>query len=167
MDWAQHIRPAVTGDAATISRLILSLARFFTVDPGGGSAEDFLLSLQPEAVAARLNSASFRTWVAVAGSDDVAGVIVVRGDSHLFHLFVAEPCQGQGCARALWQHVLPHIAPDARVTVNATPFAQGFYERLGFVATGSAVQTRGIAFVPMARDGLGNVDSAKRPHDLP
>ena len=101
MAWAEHIRPATTGDAAAISRLILSLTRFFTVDPGGRGAGDFLRSLQPDAVAARLASASFKTWVAVANGNDVAGVIVVRGDSHVFHLFVAEPFQGRGGARAL------------------------------------------------------------------
>lgn len=168
MGWAEDIRPANTGDAAAISRLILPLARFFTVDPGGRGAEDFLLSLQPDAVDARLASASFKTWVAVANGSDVAGVIVVRGDSHLFHLFVAEPFQGQGGARALWRHVLPHMPPGARVTVNATPFAHGFYERMGFVATGPAVQTAGIAFIPMARrcDGAddGGAGSAAPPH---
>ncbi|RZJ15296.1 MAG: GNAT family N-acetyltransferase [Acidovorax sp.] len=150
MGWAAKIRPATTGDAAAISRLILSLARFFTVDPGGRGAEDFLLSLQPDAVAARLASASFKTWVAVADGSDVAGVIVVRGGHHIFHLFVAEAFQAQGGARALWRHVLPHLPPGARVTVNATLFAHGFYERMGFVATGPAVQTAGIAFIPMA-----------------
>lgn len=162
MGWAEDIRPATTSDAAAISRLVLSLARFFTMDPGGRGAEDFLLSLQPDAVAARLASASFKTWVAVADGSDVAGVIVVRGGNHLFHLFVAEAYHGQGGARALWRHVLLHMPPSARVTVNATPFAKGFYERMGFVATGPAVQTAGIAFIPMERrrdgDGGGGGD---------
>lgn len=157
MGWAADIRPATIGDAAAISRLILSLARFFTVDPGGRGAEDFLLSLQPDAVAARLASASFKTWVAVADGSDVEGVIVVRDGHHLFHLFVAEAFRGQGGARALWRHILPHMPPSACVTVNATPFAKGFYERMGFVATGPAVQTAGIAFIPMARRRDGDV----------
>ncbi len=168
MGWAAKIRPATTGDAAAISRLILSLARFFTVDPGGRGAEDFLLSLQPDAVAARLASASFKTWVAVANGSDVAGVIVVRGGHHLFHLFVAEAFQGQGGARALWRHALSHAATGVHVTVNATPFAKDFYERMGFAATGPAVQTAGIAFIPMARrhDGAddGGTGSAAPPH---
>ena len=48
-------------------------------------------------------------------------------------------------------HIATGAAPD--VTVNATLRARGFYERMGFVATGPAVETRGIAFVPMRRPG--------------
>ncbi|WP_436132438.1 GNAT family N-acetyltransferase [Acidovorax sp. LjRoot129] len=51
------------------------------------------------------------------------------------------------------------------MTVNATPFAHGFYERMGFVATGPAVQTAGIAFIPMARrcDGEGGGGGTGNP----
>ena len=150
-----RIRPATTGDAPAISALILSVAHFFTLDPEGRGAEDFLQSLQPEAVAARLATAAFTTWVAVTDRNDLAGVIVVRDGNHLFHLFVAEPFQGRGWARQLWLHVLSQTPQGARVTVNATPFAQGSYERMGFLATGPSVQTRGIAFVPMVRKGDG------------
>lgn len=149
------IRPATSGDAPGISALILSVAHFFTLDPEGRGAEDFLQSLQPEAVVARLATAAFTTWVAVVGRNDLAGVIVVRDGSHLFHLFVAEPFQRRGWARQLWLHALSQTRHGARITVNATPFAQGFYERMGFIATGPSVQTRGIAFVPMVREGDG------------
>lgn len=151
-----HIRSATAGDAPAISALILSVAHFFTLDPEGRGAEDFLQSLQPGAVAARLATAAFTTWVAVADTCDLAGVIVVRDGNHLFHLFVAEPFQGRGWARQLWLRVLSQTPHGARITVNATPFAQGFYERMGFIATGPSVQTRGIAFVPMVRKGDGD-----------
>lgn len=145
-----HIRPAISEDAPAIGELILSVAHFFTLDPAGRGAEDFLQSLQPAAVAARLATAAFTTWVAVEGDhDDLAGVIVVRDGIHLFHLFVAEPFQRRGWARQLWLHALSQAPQDTRMTVNATPFARGFYERMGFIATGPLVQTHGIAFVPM------------------
>lgn len=154
---ALRIRPAAPEDAPGISALVLSLAPFFTLDPEGRGAEAFLRTLHAESVAQRLTTASFTTWVAVADGEGaagpMAGVVVVRGGSHLFHLFVAESFQGQGCARRLWLHALSHLGPRTRVTVNATPFARGFYERMGFVATGPARQTAGIAFVPMVRDG--------------
>lgn len=157
MSEALHIRPGVLEDAPEISALALSLAPFFTLDPGGRGAEEFLRTLQPEAVAQRLTAASFTTWVAVANgggaAGTMAGVVVVRDGGHLFHLFVAEPFQGRGCARRLWLHALSHLGPCTRVTVNATPFAQGFYERMGFVATGPQRQGAGIAFVPMVREG--------------
>lgn len=138
---------------------MLSLAHFFTLDPLGQGAEDFLQSPQPDAVAARLATASFATCVAITAAGELAGVIVVRDGSHLFHLFVAEPFQGEGWARRLWLHALSHLVRGTRVTVNASPFAQGFYEQMGFIATGPSVQTRGVAFVPMVRQG-GNAGIA-------
>ena len=32
----------------------------------------------------------------------LVGVVAVRDNKHLYHLFVAEPHQGQGLARELW-----------------------------------------------------------------
>lgn len=154
------IRPATQEDAPGISALVLSLARHFLLNPDGRGAEDFLQTLQPSAVAARLSATAFTTWVASADESGgrgtapatIAGVVVVRGAHHLFHLFVGEPFQRQGLARRLWLHALSHMEAPARITVNATPFARGFYERMGFVASGPAVQTAGIAFVPMVRE---------------
>lgn len=148
-----EIHTASTRDAPAISALALSVAHFFTLNKDGRGAEEFLQTLRPEAVALRLQMQSFKTWVGWAPRNTLAGVVVVRDGSHLFHLFVAEAFQSRGCARRLWQHALSHIAtgPVPDITVNATPHAQGFYERMGFVATGPTVETRGIAFIPMRR----------------
>jgi len=148
-----EILTASTRDAPAISALALSVAHFFTLDKDGRGAEAFLQTLQPEAVALRLQSPSFKTWVGWTRNNTLAGVVVVREDSHLFHLFVAEAFQGLGYGQQLWQHALSHIAtgPAPGITVNATPHARGFYERMGFLATGPRVETRGVAFIPMRR----------------
>ena len=86
---------------------------------------------------------------APATRDVPVGAIVVRDGIHLFHLFVAERFQRRGWARQLWLHALSQAHQGTRMTVNATLFARGFYERMGFIATGPLVQTHGIAFVPM------------------
>lgn len=150
-----NIRSALPQDAAAISALALSVAHFFTLDPNGQGAEDFLQTLGTEAIASRLQTALFKTWVGLAQGNDLAGVIVTRDSTHLFHLFVAEPFQRRGYARQLWQHVLAQNILDtgSDITVNATPFAQGFYERIGFLAAGPRVETRGIAYIPMRRPG--------------
>lgn len=150
-----EIRPASAHDAPAISALALSVAHFFTLDREGRGAEDFLQTLRPEAVALRLATPSFTSWVGWGPGNTLAGVVVVRDGTHLFHLFVAESFQGQGWARQLWQHALFHIAtgPAPDVTVNATLHARGFYERMGFAVTGPAVETRGVAYIPMRRPG--------------
>ena len=81
-----EILTASTRDAPAISALALSVAHFFTLDKNGRGAEAFLQTLQPEAVALRLQSPSFKTWVGWTRNNTLAGVVVVREDSHLFHL---------------------------------------------------------------------------------
>jgi ribosomal protein S18 acetylase RimI-like enzyme len=67
---------------------------------------------------------------------ELAGVVAVRDNSHLYHLFVSERFQGQGLARRLWE-----VAKTASLsagnpglfTVNSSRYAVGMYENFGFV----------------------------------
>ena len=144
------ITNATVEDALTISRLIGSVARFFTLRPDGAGAEDFLQTISPHAVAAYLTDPRFAYFKAVENGT-LAGVVAVRDASHLYHLFVGEAYQRQGLSRQLWDHARAAVgaANPGYFTVNSTPYAQPVYERFGFVATGPRVETKGIAFVPM------------------
>ena len=144
------IRKATVEDAPAISRLIGSVARFFTLQPDGAGAEDFLKTISPEAVGGYLIDPRFAYFKAVENGA-LAGVIAVRDGSHLYHLFVDESFQRQGLSRQLWDHARVAVsdANPGYFTVNSTPYAQPVYECFGFVATGPRVETKGIAFVPM------------------
>jgi predicted GNAT family N-acyltransferase len=82
----------------------------------------------------------------------LAGVVAMRDNTHLFHLFVPRELHRRGLALKLWQ-----AARDASIargevtafTVNSSVYALPFYEGLGFVATGPRVEEGGIAYVPM------------------
>ena len=86
----------------------------------------------------------------------MAGVVAMRENTHLFHLFVPRALHRQGMARQLWR-----AARDASIargnttgfTVNSSVYALPFYESLGFVATAPRVEADGIAYVPMRRPG--------------
>ncbi len=146
-----HIRKATKDDVPAISALILSLAHHFILQPDGAGAEEFLLSLQPSGIERYVDADPFDYRVGMVGAQ-IAGVVAVRAGTHLFHLFVAEPFQRRGLARALWLQA-KSLHEQAQVsdamTVNSTPFALPFYEHVGFRATGPRVETRGIAFIPM------------------
>jgi hypothetical protein len=45
-----HIRQATQEDAEEISKIISSVAHFFTVEPDGRGAEQFMLSITPGAI---------------------------------------------------------------------------------------------------------------------
>jgi GNAT superfamily N-acetyltransferase len=82
----------------------------------------------------------------------LAGVVAIRGRTHLHHLFVSEEFQRRGLAKALWSYVKTVYEwppASAATTVNATPLARPFYESVGFRAAGPRVELKGIAFIPM------------------
>lgn len=144
------ISKATVEDAPAISRLIGSVARFFTLQPDGVGAEGFLKTISQGALSGCVADPRFAYFKAVENGT-VAGVVAVRDASHLYHLFVDESFQRRGLSRQLWNHARAAVqdANPGYFTVNSTPYAQPVYERFGFVATGPRVETQGIAYVPM------------------
>ena len=127
------IRPATTDDARAISALISSVAHYFTLHPQGEGAEDFLKTIRPSSIAGYIAAENFMYFAGFV-ADELAGVVAIRDQKHLFHLFVAPKFQRQGIAGRLWA-----FAKDSAIragntqdfTVNSTLYAVPFYERLG------------------------------------
>ncbi len=145
------IRHATVEDALEVSALIKSVAHYFTLHPQGLGAEAFLKTIEPNAICECITASNFSYHVALF-NNQLAGVVAVRDASHLYHLFVAQPFQGQGLSRALWSHAKDaaiSVGRQHRFTVNSTPYAVPIYERFGFGVTGPRVEVHGIAFVPM------------------
>lgn len=72
-------------------------------------------------------------------------VIALRGNSHDYHLFVAQAFQRKGLGRSLWRRVYQaalEAGNNWRFTVNSSVSAVPVYERLGFVAIGSKVEKK-------------------------
>jgi GNAT superfamily N-acetyltransferase len=145
------IRLAKPTDVPGISRLVIRLTHFFTVDPRGFGAEDFLSSLAPPEIMKLVTASNFRYYVGLQG-DEIVGAVAIRDHTHLFHLFVDESLHGQGKGALLWNHAKA-AALDAqntgRFTVNSTVFGVPVYESFGFKAVGPKTETKGIAYVPM------------------
>jgi GNAT superfamily N-acetyltransferase len=145
------IRSATPADAAAISALILGFAPSLTLRPDGEGAETFLATLAPDAIAGYLASPDYVYRVAEEDGA-LAGVVAVRENRHLFHLFVAPSFQGRGLSRRLWD-----VAMDAALrtgnpgefTVNSSLYAVPVYEKFGFRPTGPRVEQHGVASVPM------------------
>lgn len=155
MSLAIHIEPAQVRDAAHISALIAGVARYFTLHPQGEGAESFLVSMSADAIASYIRDRAFTYVVARDETGEMAGAAALRSDNHLFHLFVAPAWQRLGVATLLWQDLAARADEAGRgqrpFTVNATPYAVPFYERMGFEVAGQRVETRGVAFIPMTR----------------
>jgi len=138
-------------DAQSISALILSLLPFLTINPDGAGAEEFLVTLQPDIIRRNLQAQNYRYQLAFAGAE-LAGVVAMRDNSHLFSLYVAQHWHGQGVGKLLWEagrdDALARGNPGS-FTVNSSVFAADVYRKLGFRDTAPMAEMHGLRFIPM------------------
>lgn len=94
---------------------------------------------------------SEESWCLCAREGErILGFITLHRNGHLSHLFIRRDCQGRGLGRRLFVIAarLGCLQVSA-ITVRAAPPAVGFYEALGFHATGAEHVHNHIRFVPM------------------
>lgn len=143
-----QIRVATSADHPAISALLLPLVEKFIAPDCSAEGTALLLgSMQPQAILSYLHG-DYRYWLA-EDAQGLAGVIAVKGQNHLYHLFVAERVQRQGLARQLWSHLLAECQDQAEFTVNASLHAMPMYQHWGFVAEQGPRDRMGIVDVPM------------------
>lgn len=146
-----EIRRATSADAGAISALILGMADKLTLHPDGRGAEEFMTTLSPTAIDGYVRAANFRYWIGTVDGV-LAGLVAVRDNTHLFHLFVAPAFQRRGLSAQLWRHARDDALANGDVaafTVNASLYAAPIYRRFGFQDTSAVVEMNGLAFIPM------------------
>lgn len=152
------IRRGEIQDAAQVSALLLELSEEFIAGEFSESGkQNFLRQLTVEKIAERISTDNFRFHLA-ADDNALVGVVAVRGNTHLYYLFVAKSHQKRGLSRVLWEwakaECLPFNDPGA-FTVNASNYAVKAYERLGFVLTGTTQEKDGVLYNPMVMNDDG------------
>ncbi len=138
-------------DAPAITALIADLMPYLTLQPDGEGAETFKSRMTLSAIGGYLTAPNSRYQMAFIG-DELAGVVAVRDQTHLFHMFVARSRHRQGIARRLWDAAREDAVAAGNTSgfsVNSSAYAVPVYQRLGFVATGPRVEKDGIAYLPM------------------
>lgn len=127
------VERAVIADAARISALVSELSRPFLMSPGGESEAPFLAAISETVMRAYVSSGNFEYFI--AGQESLlAGVVALRDNSHLFHLFVAKPFQRQGLGGQLWQVVKANALQSGnpgRFTINSSLNALPVCEKFG------------------------------------
>lgn len=145
------IRLARLADASRISALVRGLAEQYIAHEFSEEAARRLLDSMDEPAIGAYLASGYRYHVAEAAGE-LAGVVAVRDNRHLYHLFVAERFQGKGLARALWQTAKAasiEAGNPGVFTVNSSRFAVGLYETFGFVGHGEVVDESGVVHIPM------------------
>ena len=82
----------------------------------------------------------------------IVGVISVRNNNHISLLFVDGKYHKQGVGAGLIHKLSEYLYCEmgqTSMTVNSSPYAVGFYHKLGFADTGSEQTLAGIVFTPM------------------
>ena len=111
------IRRGTIEDAERVSSLVTALSEEFIVGeftPEGRSY--FLHEHSPTEVHKRL-AGDFRFYLAEDDTDLIA-VAAIRGNAHLYYLFVSKPYQGTGLARRMW---LSSFSGKDSVAASAMP----------------------------------------------
>lgn len=151
-----QIRLATPADVPAICRLLASLAHLCTVHPDGRGAERFLGGISPAAIASFIASPAYHYLVGELDGE-LAAVIALRDNSHLFHLFVDACFQKQGMAGKLWAHLKQHALErgnPGEFTVNSTLGAVPVYRRFGFAPVSGPIVEHGISYVRMRYPGV-------------
>ncbi len=146
-----NIREATPGDVETISGLVCELSeKFISQELTADGAEHLLASMNPDAIKKYIDS-GYKYHVAEI-NQQVVGVVGVKDNRHLFHLFVAEQYQRKGIARNLWKTAMETCLSNGNpgeFTVNSSKYALDVYVKLGFVAQSGPVVKNGVVFIPM------------------
>ena len=85
----------------------------------------------------------------------MVGILGVRNETHISLLFVDREYHRQGIASRLLDKMFTYVDKTygkRSMTVNAAPYAVGFYHKLGFVDTDTEQQMDGIKYTPMVID---------------
>ncbi|MGI9318919.1 MAG: GNAT family N-acetyltransferase [bacterium] len=145
------IRKAGEADVPEISSLLLVLSRRYITPSFSSEGERKLLeSMSSEKIHEYIES-GYKYFVAEIDGR-IVGAAAIKENRHLYHLFVAEDCQKQGLGRTLWEEAKSDALKQGNAgafTVNSSPNAAKFYERIGFVVEGDSVTASGITHVPM------------------
>lgn len=86
--------------------------------------------------------------------DKMVGMISLRNETHISLLFVDEKYHKLGIGRQLVEYVGSYVLREEGhpyITVNAAPYAIGFYHRIGFTDTDVEQADDGIRYTPMKR----------------
>jgi len=146
-----RIRAAKAGESESISKLICELSDKFIANEFSPRGRNFLLSsMTPDSITKYMQS-GYRYHVAEVDTR-LVGVVAVKNNKHLYHLFVAEQYQRQGIAKMLWQVAMKVCLGKGNAgefTVNSSEYAVSVYEQLGFVAQPGPEIKNGVIFFPM------------------
>ncbi len=128
-----------------------TFARFDAPDYSQEGIENFHKFVNDDMLRKMFIAGQYQLFVAT-DDDRYVGMLSLRERSHISLLFVDEEYHRHGVASALIRFVSKYVLTEEgidRITVNASPYAIGFYHKRGFVDLSGETVADGIRFTPM------------------
>lgn len=145
------IRKAKGSDSRAISELITRNAQSLLQDDFENDGLVFFLNTVNHRAIKDYMEQGF-SYLVAQHDDEIVGVVAMKDDSHMFHLFVDKAHHNQGIAKQLWQTILEQSLErgnSGKFTLNSTSYALPIYERWGFLTTDEQQSRYGIRYTPM------------------
>lgn len=128
--------------------------RFETADYSKEGVNSFRDFVKSKTLKELFLKGDYPTWGAF-DNNILVGVASLRNKSHISLLFVDGDYHHRGIATNLVKTVFEHVHNEEglkEVTVNAAPYAIGFYHKVGFVDLDEEKTVDGIRYTPMVAE---------------
>jgi len=145
----RYLKPEEWDDAMALAWKIF--LRFEAGEYTEEGIHSFLDFISDERLKRLFEFGEYPVYAAFEGNKMV-GVISLRNINHISLLFVSDEYHWRGIGRGLIEAMKQHVRRDGRkntITVNAAPYAVGFYHAVGFEDTDGETMQNGIIFTPM------------------
>ncbi|MBP2649818.1 MAG: Histone acetyltransferase HPA2-related acetyltransferase [Firmicutes bacterium] len=139
-------------------------AEFDCLGYGEVGVNEFKNFILPENIRGRCATGKF-SMLCCKDDAELVGVISMRNNQHVSLLFVKKTYHKLGIASSLFKLArerclmkIPHLRC---ITVNSSPYAIGFYEKIGFTVSRPEQHLYGISFIPMQITLNSDLNSTK------
>lgn len=127
--------------------------KFEAKDYGQAGIDSFREFLSDSLLRRMFLTGEYPMFIALDGGKQ-AGMISLRNKRHISLLFVEERHHHRGIGRGLIKSMEEYIQneyQEKKITVNAAPYAVGFYHQIGFEDVAPQLSKDGIIYTPMEK----------------
>ncbi|MFT5707466.1 MAG: GNAT superfamily N-acetyltransferase [Oceanospirillaceae bacterium] len=145
------IRAASQKDSGSISELISTLVlKYIAPSCSDSGAQVLLNSMDANSIKSYIEQ-GYQYHVGEV-NNEIIGVVAVKENSHLYHLFIDDLHQGKGFAKQLWEHAKSLCIKQGNngtFTVNSALNAVQVYKKWGFIPYMNVRERGGVKDLPM------------------
>lgn len=147
-----NIRAIENGEEYIVSELTLDcFNKYIAPEYCTEGIKEFLKDIEVNRIMARISNDHF--MLIATENNMIIGIIEIKCFNHISMLFVGETHQGFGIGRKLIDEALIRCKQYNKavesISVNSSPYAVKFYDKLGFKGIDGERTVHGIRFTPM------------------